>query len=249
MNLTFDRNLFTQIGLDSASLTMLGTIVHSFSQPGEYRGVVHEGAQVKAVFTISVDKNSANAQASVDLASLVLGPDASHPENCPCCEGSSSKDRGPRTFVVNPRGYVLFHVSQGPGGYYVHVRRTDAEEEDKGYDSRSLAEGDVFTAILLRPGAYSIINSLTGAKAELIVTYPKRGERRYRPPAPVRVVCHKKSFETDMLQIDPGQGVIFEGREYSRIQIKLEKPDDGPKTKEPASPTGPIVPHAGTWWR
>ena len=71
MNVTFDRNLFAQIGLDSGSLTMLGTIVHSFSQPGEYRGVVHEGAQVKAVFTISSDKSSANAQASIDLTSLV----------------------------------------------------------------------------------------------------------------------------------------------------------------------------------
>ena len=45
MNLTFDRNLFTQIGLDSASLTMLGTIVHSFPQPGEYRGVVRAANQ------------------------------------------------------------------------------------------------------------------------------------------------------------------------------------------------------------
>ena len=83
MNVTFDRNLFMQIGLDSGSLTMLGTIVHSFAQPGEYRGVVHEGAQVKAVFTISSDKSSANAQASIDLASLVSGPEASHPDTAP----------------------------------------------------------------------------------------------------------------------------------------------------------------------
>ena len=53
MNLTFDRNLFVQIGLDSGSLTMLGTIVHSFSKPGLYRGVVHEGEKVKATFTIT----------------------------------------------------------------------------------------------------------------------------------------------------------------------------------------------------
>jgi hypothetical protein len=241
MNVTFDRNLFTQIGLDSGSLTMLGTIVHSFSQPGEYRGVVHEGAQVKAVFTISSDKSSANAQATIDLASLVSGPEASHPDDCSCCKGSSSKDGSPRRFVVNPRGYVLFHVSGGSGGYYVHVRRTDAEEQDKGYDSRSLAEGDVFTAIVLRPGAYSIVNSITKAKAELVVNYPKRGEKRYRPPEPVRVICQQKSFEPARVQIDPGQGVIFESRAYSRIQITLEKPDDGPKLKEPARPAGLIA--------
>ena len=40
MNMTFDRNLFTQIGLDSGSLTMLGAVIHSFRKPGEYRGSV-----------------------------------------------------------------------------------------------------------------------------------------------------------------------------------------------------------------
>ena len=51
MNVTFDPHLFTQIGLDSGSLTMLGTVVHSFAQPGEYRCVVHEGPDVKASFS------------------------------------------------------------------------------------------------------------------------------------------------------------------------------------------------------
>ena len=240
MNLTFDRYLFTQIGLDSGSLTMLGTIVHSFSQPGDYRAVVHEGSEVKAVFTIRSDKASSSAQASIDLASLVSGPDQSHPKDCSCC-GGSSKERSPSIFVVNPRGYVLFHVSSGAGGFYVHARRTEAKDDDKGYDSRSLVEGDVFTAIVLRPGVYSVTNSLTEGKAELTVTYPKRGEKRYQPPAPVRVLCHRQSFEPDRLRLDPGQGLIFESRAAARIQIRLERPDDGPKDKEPARPTGLIV--------
>jgi hypothetical protein len=240
MNLTFDRNLFTQIGLDSGALTMLGTIVHSFSKPGQYRGVVHEGEQVKAVFTIDSNNSSANAQTSIDLASLVSGAESSHPAGCECCEGSLSKDLRAPAFTVNPGGYVLFHVSRGSGGYYVHVRRTDAEKEDKGYDSRTLGAGDVFTAIVLRPGTYSIVDSLTRAKAELVVTYPKRGEKRYQPPPPVRMVCGEKSFEPNHLQIDPGQGVIFETRAHSRILVKLESPDDGPKAKEPPLSPGRI---------
>jgi hypothetical protein len=227
MNVTFDRHLFTQIGLDSASLTMLGTVVHSFAQPGEYRCVVHEGAQVKAVFTLTADKASPAAQVSIDLTSLVSGPDP-------------SSDQGPRRFVVNPRGYVLFHVSRGGGGYYVHTRRIDAAQEDKGYETRSLAEGDVFTAIVLRPGAYSVSNTLTGAKGELVVSYPKRGEKRYQPPAATRVVCSQRTFAPNKLEIDPGQGVIFEVRAPSRIVIKLEKPDDGPTRREPVPPRGRI---------
>lgn len=233
MSVTFDRNLFTQIGLDSASLTMLGSVVHCFSQPGDYRAVVHEGSKVVAAFTIRSDTASSNAQATIDLPLLASVPDPSHPEGCPCCADGSTKRVGPREFVVNPRGFVLFHVSRGAGGYYVHARRADAEQEDKGYDSRTLAPGDVFTAIVLRPGTYTMTNSLTGGKGELVVTYPKPGEKRYRPGAPVRVICHENGLEPDRVQIGPGQGVIFESRVPGRIQIKLEKPDDGPKTKEP----------------
>ena len=235
MNVTLDRNLFTQIGLDSASLTMLGSVVHSFSQAGDYRAVVHEGPKVLAAFAIRSDAASSNAQATIDLATLTSVPDPSHPEGCQCC-AKGAKDVGQREFVVNPRGFVLFHVSRGAGGYYVHARRADAEQEDKGYDSRSLVPGDVFTAIVLRPGSYTMTNSLTGAKGELVVTYPKPGEKRYRPGAPVRVICHEKGLEPDRVKIGPGQGVIFESRVPARIQIKLEKPDDGPKTKEPRSP-------------
>jgi hypothetical protein len=240
MNVTMDPHLFTQIGLDSGSLTMLGTIVHSFPNPGEYRGVVHEGAEVKATFSLSSDKNSAVAQVSIDLASLVSATGKSYSETSSCCKETLG-DKAPHRFIVNPRGYALFHVSHGAGGYSVHVRRTDADEKDKGYDSRSLVQGDLFTAIFLRPGIYSITNTLTGATGEIVVNYPRRNEKRYRPPLPVRVACNQKSFEPNKLQVDPGQGVIFENRASARVVIKLEKADDGPKAKEPPVPFGRIA--------
>ncbi len=242
MNLTFDRNLFTQIGLDSGSLTMLGTIVHSFSQAGEYRCVVHEGEHVRAVFIVGSDNGSANAQVHIDLASLVPGRKPSHPDGCPSCKEEPAPGHMPPRFVVNPRGYAVFHVSRGAGGYYVHARRTDAPQDDKGYDSRSMVEGDLFSAIVLRPGTYSIANSLSAAKGELVVTYPVRGETKYPPPAPSRVVSSARAFEPARLQVAPGQGVIFENRVPARIRIKLEKADDGPK-KEQGRPTGGRIPN------
>ncbi len=45
MKMTFDQNLFTQIGLDSGSLTMLGGVTHRFLEPGQYRGVVYRGKE------------------------------------------------------------------------------------------------------------------------------------------------------------------------------------------------------------
>jgi hypothetical protein len=228
MDVTFDPHLFTQIGLDSASLTMLGTVVHSFQDPGEYRCVVHEGPAVKATFIVRSDKASPHAQALVDLEALVSG--SRHTDDCHCgCAGAARPGAAAAaTFEVNPRGYVVFRVGRGRGQYYVHARRVDAPVEDKGYETRRLVEGDLFSAILLRPGAYEVTNSATGAKGQLVVTYPRAGERKYRPEGPVRVRCGPQAFEPARLTIGPGQGVIFEAYAPSRIEIALSKPDDGP---------------------
>ncbi len=229
---TLDPNLYTQIGLDSGSLTMLGTIVHQLGEPGEYRGALHHGADVKAVFYIAADSNSPVAQVTVDLGGLdqaQSGAASAAAEGTCGCEGGSKDNSGGKRYTVNPRGYVLFHVQSGGGGYYVHLRRVDAAETDKGYDTRTLKNGDAFTGMILRPGTYSIVNTLTKAKTEAVVQYPKIGDKPYVPPAPVRIECTAKGFDTKgRIELGVGQGLVFQARVDSRIEIKLEKPDDGP---------------------
>jgi hypothetical protein len=229
MKPTFDRNLFSQIGLDSASLTMLGSIVHSFAEPGEYRGALHHGEEVKAVFSITADKSSPVAQATIDLAALDKGIEPSSGGRC--CPDGGDAAKGANRFVVNPRGYALFRVSAGAGGYYINVRRIDAAKDQRGYDSRELAEGDFFSATIIRPGTYSLTNALTKAKGEIVVSYPRIGETAYRPPNPIRVDCNARSFEPSKIAIQPGQGLIFEAKVASRIVIQLQKADDGPPNR------------------
>jgi hypothetical protein len=219
MNMTFDRNLFSQIGLDSGSLTMLGAVTHSFREPGEYRGTVDTGEGGRAVFYISVDKDSPAAQVNIDLAALAQPSE----KDIKCgCEGSQNR------FSVNPKGYAVFHVSRGAGGYHVHVRRAREKADEKVFDSRQLDDGDIFSAVILRPGTYSAVNAHTKARAEIVVPYPHAGETPYRPPAPVRVQAARGYFEPRCIELQPGQGLLFECKTPSRIQIELEKPDDGP---------------------
>jgi hypothetical protein len=228
MNVTLDRNLFTQIGLDSGSLTMLGTVIHSFREPGEYRGVVRKGESHEAVFYISVDKDSAVAQANIDLAMLTKQPafrkgDAS--TNC-CSEDEPVNNR----FTVNPRGFAVFHVSSGPGGFDVHVEKAGKEEEQRIFDSRTLQDGDLFSGALLRPGTYAIHNVVSKARGEVVVSYPEIGGKApYRPGGPVRIQAVEERLEPARIQITPGQGLVFECRTASRIRIELLRPDDGPK--------------------
>jgi hypothetical protein len=220
MNMTFDRNLFTQIGLDSGSLTMLGTVVHSFGEPGEYRGSVRRGKEGAAVFYISVDKNSPVAQVNIDLAALTNPPAATSK----CCKGDGPEQR----FTVNPKGYAVFHVSSGAGGFDVHVRKAEEDPKAKIFDSRELGEGDIFSAVILRPGTYSVTNLVTKTQAEAIVAYPKIGKTAYRPPAPVRVESTRDAFAPRRIELHPGQGLIFDCKAPSRVMIELVKPDDGP---------------------
>ena len=228
---TLDPNLYTQTGLDSGSLTMLGTIVHQLGEPGEYRGAVHLGPEVKAIFFITADPNSPNAQVTVDLDALDRAgsaPAAGSKESCECWEGSQDASASKR-LVVNPRGYVLFHVRGGAGGYYVHLRRIEAAVDDKGYDTRVLKSGDAFSAMILRPGTYSVSNTLTKASAQIVVPYPKVGDKPYVPPPPARIECTAKGFDgKGRVELGVGQGLAFHARADSRITIKLEKPDDGP---------------------
>jgi hypothetical protein len=229
MKATFDPNLFLQIGLDSGSLTMLGSIVHAFTEPGEYRGALHKGEEVKATFFITADKQSPAAQATIDLASLAASSSGE------CCGAQSI---GPR-FTVNPQGYTLFHVSGGEGGYYVHVRRTDDDPVNKGYDSRTLAGGDIFSAILLRPGVYRVTNTLGKAKGEVVVAYPPPvGDKPYRPPSPLRVESGPEGFHPPRVSVQPGQGVLFSAKCPTRIAIELVKPDDGPNPARPTARAG-----------
>lgn len=215
-----DRHFFTQIGLDSAALTMLGTVVHSFCEPGEYRGTVHAGDGPEATFYVSVDKSCAVAQVNIDLAALV--EDTTEADgDCGC------SDPGGRRFVVHPKGYAVFHVGHGAGGYGVNVRRADEDPELKAYDTRTLVAGDIFAASLHRPGTYALRNVLTQAQAEVKVAYPGRGETAYRPPP----ACHVdvgEEIDQACIELKPLQGLNLHVTCPAHITIELVEPDDGP---------------------
>ncbi|MEO5654513.1 MAG: hypothetical protein ABIR00_00820 [Nitrosospira sp.] len=228
MKMNFDPNFFSQVGLDSGALTMLSAVVHSFNEPGEYRGVVRGGTESETVFYISVDKNSPIAQANIDLAALVQGEPANESENGCCPSGQGNR------FVVNPKGYAVFHVLSGAGGYSVQVRKAEEDPKTKIFDSQELDEGDIFSAIIIRPGTYAVTNLLTKKKSEVIVSYPKPGKTAYRPPNPIVVDCSEREIEPRCIELQPGQGLNFHLKARSRIKIELVKPDDGPgKPREP----------------
>jgi hypothetical protein len=217
-----DPNLYLQTDVDSGALTMLGTVVHQFDEPGEYRGTVRHGDEVESVFYLNVDKECPVAAADIDLAKLAASKSDDDKEKC-----GGDELRGAR-FSVNPRGYAVFRVSGGPGGYSVNLRRADPSEDTRVFNSTVLEDGARFAARVLRPGTYSITNREGPGKAELTVAYPPKAFSGYRPPEPYHVKVTREGFEPNRIALKPAQGLIFECHSPSRILIALDKPDNGP---------------------
>jgi hypothetical protein len=221
--LFIDPNI-AQTGLDSGALTMLGAVVHRFEEPGEYRGTVRRGDAIDKVFYLSVDKESPVGAANIDLSRLAGSlPQQNADDKCCCSEEAR--------FSVNPRGYALFHVSGGRGGYSVNLRRADPSEKTPVFNSSALDGGAIFSARILRPGTYSVTNALGKTRAELTVSYPPKAFSGYRPPEPLRVEVTARNFQPKKVKLMPAQGLIFECRTPSRIVIELLKSDDGPRRR------------------
>jgi hypothetical protein len=228
MKAIINRFIFSQVNLDSGSLTMLTSIMHRFSEPGEYHATILREEDTVGRFSIVVGELKTTQAAemqqsiSIDLKQLDL-PGSQHLESEAC-----------NCFMLKSGGYAVFHVSTGAGGYAVEIRKTGTEHGGvKVFDTRELKNEDIFTATVLRPGTYSIINVNTKAKAELMVAYPEIGKIPKQPET-VQMECTKNSIVPNKIRINPTQALLFRLKTPSRIKIELIHPEDRPKPRPTA---------------
>jgi len=228
MKAYINHHIFTQTSLDSGALTMLGAIIHNFPEPGIYHGTVFQGPETVALFQLLVEEDSPAMQADIDLAALKAPAE--------CCDCGSEGHDVEQYFSVNPKGYAVFYVSRGAGGYAVQVAKVPAEgdkEQQKkraaaAFDSRELKDGDLFAATLIRPGTYSVTNENAKATGQIAVAFPKPGKAPFRPGDPVSIECTAAVFRPAKIAIEASQGQLYRVKVPSRIKIELLKPDDGP---------------------
>ena len=228
MKAIINRHMFTEGNVDSGSITMRTTVVHKFSEPGEYLGNVMKGKAVVGQFRIVVGKKQ-EATAAANAKSAEMSPSAgstqAHIDLQQMEAPAARSGQAPvaNRFVVGADGYAVFKASAGAGGYAVEVFKA-AEKGAKVFDSRELKGDDLLYVLVLRPGTYSVTNALTNARAELVVAYPEKGMPRNLEP--IRVESGASSISPQRLDVKPMQGIVFSFKAPSRIKIDLVKPED-----------------------
>jgi hypothetical protein len=245
MNTVTDLPVFTQTSFDSGALSGLGAVVHRLAQAGEHRVTVLQGEKPIQTFPLRVLARPAQPPTLAPHALPAAGPVEVHVDL-----GRALAAPGrvaallPEDLAVVEQGYAVFHAPPGSSGLAVQLNAPQAGAGAPSFDSRKLQNGDIFAVTLLRPGRYSLTNSLssagtgpaTGAQGTIQVAYPVVGDKPYRPPDPLQVQVGEGGFQPATIQLQPLQGLIFHiGNVAARIQIELVEPDDGP----PAGGTPP----------
>jgi hypothetical protein len=242
MNAQINHHLFAETSIDSGALSVACSVVHNFSEPGTYDCSALIGKRTESTFHIAVGDEYPAMQVTVDLATVGLKAAG---EACECGGGARA---GGRHFEINTKGFVVFYVSRGAGGYAVRATgKLRVVDRPAVFDSRELGQGDIFAVSLLRPGTHTLTNS-TGAKGKVVVLYPgaKKGRELYNRAKPVEVRCADKEFIPKEVEAEAAQGQIYrvETKEPSRIKIELAKADDGPKTERASQVFGWRKPRA-----
>lgn len=230
MDALVNRQLLEQTTWDSGAPSGTAAVVHRFQSPGSYFATALRDDQAVGGVELAVLEPGGQpgvegppSSARVDLSWVRRGlRERLHP------------GQGERSLVAR-EGYVLFSNAEQATGYAVRVTRP--EQPEVVFDTRELGADDLFAVTVVRPGTYTVANTLTGAEGQVTVAYPTVGDAPYRPPDPVPVVCRADGFDPRSVDLQPAQGLIFSFEVSSRILITLAEPDDGPAERRPRAAT------------
>jgi hypothetical protein len=218
-----NRAVFVNRPLDSGAITVLATLIHRFTEAGDYDLFIRRGEQtiarssVQAVGPLpgtavgdarpkSAAAGGAN-QFNIDMATF----------------GQSAVDCPQPALTLATGGMLGFYVSGGTGQYSVTLTRILGDKKVMVLDSTTgVPEGDFFAVTLVRPGVYSITNRLADAQARIDVSLPQPGS--YRPREGTLVQAVRGRFEPAEMKLFSGQSLVFQCQTAAHFVVELIEP-------------------------
>ena len=250
MKASMNRSFFEQVSFDSGQPGGLGVVVHSFEEQGEFSLKFIQNEQVvDRVRLVVAEKLEESVHLSARLhVGLATKPFDPTRVAIIFREGRCEEAGTPRSFALAVGGHLVISTPQKTGYCAVLAEK---HEDGEIFDTRKLASGDLFAAALVRPGVYSLVNTIINVQGEIVVAYPVMGSKPYRPPGPVEVTCTADGFFPSLIELTPVQGIVFRFQVPSRIKITLVEPNDGPSiphVQERLS-ARKVPPSAAALWR
>jgi hypothetical protein len=216
MNIYAYRHLLGKQNLDSGMLGMLSCIVHRFPDPGKYHGKIFREQGVDSNFNLTVGEQYPATQVNIDMVYLAALQnryyDASSPPNIHQQHGIN--------LTLNPNGFVIFYVSSGTGRYSIEVSKQVTRNSVIAFDSHKLSEGDMFITIIIKPGTYSVTNTINRTSAIMVVSNPISRNAQYRPAEPISIDCTDDALVPNLINLEPMQGQIYRIKTKARIKIQ-----------------------------
>ena len=215
----FNARLLTTSTFDSGALGVLAYVAHQFP-PGRYHAVAQKEGQDAGSTRFRVDEASTVMQLTIDLASVAAPLRAPRADDCNCRAADA-----PEIPAVSPKGFVLFHVSGGAGGYSVVAREESGAAPP--FNSATLSDGDLFAVSLLEPATYSMANKAGAAAGTIQVTpipegtNPRASETQYAEVT-------KDAFSPASISVHSAQGLVFRIKGPARVAID-KQPGAEPK--------------------
>ena len=181
-----NQGLLVQRPFSSKTLQVLTTLIHRFSQKGDYDLFIRRDGQLIHRALVQVVTDNAPHQIDIDMAALAV---------------NSSDKQDVKRYAIKTIGALCFYASQGMGSYTVMLIHLGKKHKEVVLDSsRQLPAGDFFAVTPVEPGVYRVTCSETNSKAELQVLMPKQGDE-YRPDRPVLLSLSEHGFERDRTRI------------------------------------------------
>ncbi|WP_153800502.1 hypothetical protein [Foetidibacter luteolus] len=209
-------NIFSITGVDSALLQNNASVIHQIKDAGEFWIAIYNAAsQIEKRLVVQVDEQAKSFIINITADDLPTG------KACCCTEN------GILVYTLRSGGFV--HLKGSEDGCFAMLYK--AGSEDAIWDSRKLDAGDFFAFMLLRPGKYSFSNRISGAECLLTVAYPdprQNSKAEGKEAEPVRLRTEYDA-NWEPLTIKPGQGVVVEVNNPSRLYCDLREVDDGPE--------------------
>jgi hypothetical protein len=232
MNFKINRFLFSQTNIDSGSLTTHSTIVCRFPDTKEYQGIVIKGSSIVGRFKLKIVEdrppNKSPSLAKIDSEDSFQNIDNNkETNNVTTNQINIDLSNLADSYTIKKGGYGVFYVSIGAGGYSIELYQTDKGSQTKTFDSKELKNDVVFSSMIIRPGTYSITNTVNNTKAELVVNYPEL-EKMRKILTPLNIECNTKEIIPNKISINPSQGLIFKINTPSLIKIELTRAEDRP---------------------